>query len=181
MIYLQRHTKPHVNTGICYGQTDVALHPETKEQEIAAVLKNLEPLMFSKVYTSPLQRCRLLAEAICLHKGLNPPTVDARLMEMSFGEWELRRWEEIFLLPEGKEWFADYLVTATPQGESFLQVIERAKEFLSQVNQNESTLLVTHDGFIRAALVNAGQLNMKHAFDERYPYGVLKEMSYTKK
>ena len=176
IIYLQRHTKPMVKEGLCYGQTDLDLFPKTMEAEIMSVLKNTEKLSFSKVYTSPLKRCLTLAEAICQQKGFPPPTMDVRLMEMNFGEWEMCAWEDIFRSPKGKEWFTNYMECCTPKGESFLQVMERSADFFRELDPEGNVLLVTHDGFIRASLVRCGLLDIDHAFDERYPYGVLKEI-----
>ena len=176
MIHLQRHTRPHVAQGICYGQTDVPLHPDTRELETASVLESLDALSFSKVYTSPLQRCRLLAEAICLNKGLEAPTVDPRLMEMNFGKWELCSWQAIFESSAGKAWFGNFMEQPTPQGESFADVLARATDFFRSEKLPSDALIVTHDGFIRAALVCHGLLDTAHAFDERYPYGILKEL-----
>ena len=176
MIYLLRHTQPLITRGVCYGQTDLELNPETKATDIENVIKNIEPLAFSVVYTSPLRRCRELAEMICRQRRLPPPIVDTRLMEMSFGEWEMRSWKDIFQSPKGKAWFADYLEKPTPHGESFLQIEQRAASFFAAVNRKDNTLIVSHDGFIRASLVWAGQLERCRAFEERYSYGEIKEI-----
>ena len=174
MVYLLRHTTPHVEKGICYGQSDLALDPDLMNEEIAAAVESVRLINVTKIYTSPLQRCRQLAEAVCEVKGLDAPIVDHRLMELNFGDWEMLTWEAIFAQPEGKLWFDNFIEQPTLNGECFMDVIERAKSFFEEHEAEEEILIVTHDGFIRATQMLRGELNKENAFQERYPYGVLK-------
>ena len=59
-IYLIRHTTPAVGKGICYGQTDLDITDSFKE-EVAAIIPHL-PDNIQTVFSSPLQRCKKLAD-----------------------------------------------------------------------------------------------------------------------
>ena len=85
-LYLIRHPRPEVLPGTCYGQTDLGL-----AESPLAVAERIRPLLPGAyaLYASPLRRARLLAEA------LGCPEVDPRLMEIHFGEWEGRSFDEI--------------------------------------------------------------------------------------
>ncbi|MCB1939077.1 MAG: histidine phosphatase family protein, partial [Rhodocyclaceae bacterium] len=86
-LFLIRHPEPDVPEGTCYGRSDIGLAEDAGVA--AARLRGILPAGIP-VYTSPLLRCRSVAE------HLSPaPAVDARLAEMHFGEWEMRRWDEI--------------------------------------------------------------------------------------
>jgi len=53
-------------------------------------------------------------------------------MELNFGEWEMRHWDDI---PRGMVdvWAQDHLEQAPPQGESFQALHLRAKSFLQEI------------------------------------------------
>src|SRR5687767_6241834 len=89
-IYLIRHTTPDVPKGTCYGQADIGtVHTFTDE---AARIRQHLPEGFARVYSSPLKRCRQLAEHLFPR---HPIRLDDRLKEIHCGEWELRPWDAI--------------------------------------------------------------------------------------
>ena len=56
-ITLIRHTRVAVETGICYGWSDVGVAPSF-ETEASRVKENISNEQFDIVYSSPLSRCR---------------------------------------------------------------------------------------------------------------------------
>ena len=161
-LYLIRHPTPQVAAGTCYGRTDLALaeHVAAAASRIAA---QLPPRI--DVFSSPLQRCRLLAEA--LHPA---PRIDPRLQEMNFGEWEMTPWDHI-QRDALDGWAADPLGYRPPQGESVAELQERVLHFVEEARHAgvESAALVTHAGVIK---VIVGQVQglpakkwMRLAFD----------------
>ena len=77
--------------GVCYGQTDVPLKP-TFEAEAAVTAENLKAyLPFDHVYTSPLTRCVRLAT----YCGYPDAERDKRIMEINFGDWEMKPFEQM--------------------------------------------------------------------------------------
>ena len=84
---LLRHTTPLVTPGTCYGATDLAL-AESFAQEAEAVLDRLPAA--SCVISSPLTRCRRLAEHVSAAEGLELRIAEP-WKEMDFGGHPARR------------------------------------------------------------------------------------------
>ena len=112
-IYLVRHTSVDIPAGYAYGQTDVPLRPSF-EDEAEAVKKNLSGHTFDKVWSSPLTRCTRLA-AYC---GYPDAEKEDRIKEISFGEWEMKSWDELSSDPRSEAWFNDWINVPAPSGES---------------------------------------------------------------
>ncbi len=175
MIYLLRHTKPAVKEGICYGVTDLELDSTSCEQDIKCAVETLQGLEFEAIYSSPLKRCMTLAKAA---SGGAEIIVDPRLKELDFGDWEMTPWSDIFNQAEGKKWFDNYIEISTPNGESFRELISRAESFIADIKSLKGDiLLVTHAGFIRAAMVALGKVSAYEVFDMDIKYGALATQS----
>jgi len=148
-LYLIRHTRTQAETGVCYGRLDVPLAP-THAEECAAVLGRLPAAQ--ALWSSPLARCRVLAEAIGKRIGV-APRIDARLCELNFGEWEGRRWNALER-DQSERWSADYWSVAPPGGETYRELHERVGAVLAEILARDAqrVVLVTHAGPIRAVL-----------------------------
>lgn len=166
---LVRHTSLDVAPHICYGQSDVAVSAnfDTERQQLQKKLASFE---FDAIYTSPLQRCHQLAQALCADASLGFASDDIqrdeRLKELNFGDWEMRPWDaiprETFDI-----WANDYANLAPPNGETFSQLHARSKGFVADVShhsQDANILVVTHGGFIRALVAEVLQMPLKRLF-----------------
>ena len=118
-VYIIRHTAPDVPQGTCYGQTDVPLK-ETFKTEARAVKDSIPDITFDAVYSSPLSRCRFLAD----YCGFRTPRLDNRLKELNFGRWEMLRYDEIDD-PYIQEWYDNFVDAPIPGGESFREMYRR--------------------------------------------------------
>lgn len=176
MIHFLRHTKTEIAPDICYGRSDVALRPEFWEEDLAPILTHL-PQGIERIYSSPLSRCHILAKQVAAQLNLPAPQLDPRLQEMDFGDFELQSWDSIFASQAGKDWFADYLNQATPSGESFRDMVARAQSFLEEKAGEKNILIVSHAGFIRAAMVAKGLADMTDAFDIPVSFGEVKSIA----
>ena len=151
-LILVRHTRPAVPENVCYGATDLDV-ASTFEEEAARVIEALPPA--ERLVTSPLRRCRLLAERIGAARAL-VPVIDARLREMDFGAWEGVPWESI-PRAELDAWAADFLHARPHGGENMHMLRERAGAALDDYRRNGlSHVVVTHAGIIKAARVRCG-------------------------
>lgn len=169
-VVLIRHTSVAVPRGTCYGQTDVPVS-DTFEQEAEQTLRNLQPFMpFDAVYSSPLTRARKLA-AYCGYPTL---TVDARLMEMNMGQWEMQLYDEI-QDPHLQAWYQDYMHLPTTGGEAFPDLRARVASFLDQLRQqeHERVAIFAHGGVLVAAGLYAGLYTEENAWDHLVPFGGL--------
>lgn len=171
-----RHTAVAVEKGICYGQTDVAL-ADTFPQEAEAVARQLSGFKIDRAYTSPLSRCRKLAE-FC---GFKDATTDDRLMEMNFGEWEMKRYDDI-RDPRLQQWYEDYLNVAATGGESAMMQRERLHGFLDSLefSDDETIAIFTHGGILIHALVMLKGLSYPEAYASGIKYGSILHLSMKK-
>ena len=158
-IHLIRHTKVNVENGVCYGQKDVDL-ADTFEQEAEVVKSKLKDINFKKAYSSPLSRCKKLAEFIT-----EEITFDDRLLELNFGDWEGKEWEAIND-PNLDKWFNDFINRKCSNGESFVMLKERVLDFLEYVkNQSEQEIVIfTHAGVIRTIYSHLNNISLQDAF-----------------
>ena len=145
-LILVRHTRPLVAGDVCYGISDLDLAP-TFEEEAADVVASLPAV--ERLVTSPLRRCRRLAERIGAAQSLTP-VVDARLREMDFGRWEGLPWDAI-QRAELDAWAADFLHARPHGGESVQMLYERARSAMADYRETGlAHVVVTHAGVIKA-------------------------------
>jgi alpha-ribazole phosphatase len=165
-VYLIRHTTPQVEKGTYYGQCDIAL-AHTYEQDIYEVRAKL-PERLGAVYSSPLTRCVTLAREL----PTNYFRTDERLMEMSLGDWEMKRWDEIDAKAL-EHWTNHFDTTAPPNGESFEQLYARVVPFFESLIASDyaSVGVVTHGGVIRSILNYLLQIPLKKSFAYELDYG----------
>jgi alpha-ribazole phosphatase len=170
-IYLIRHTLPDVLPGICYGHADLGVADSfaTELQTLQAKLAHItNPVLVS----SPLRRCFILAESLAQHFDISAVNKDERLMELNFGDWELKSWADI---PQGvvNEWSDAHIKQAPPNGESYVDLHARAKAFFEELvsSQHEHVLVFTHAGVIRALVAEISGMPLTAAADIEVDYG----------
>ena len=165
-VYLIRHTETVCEKGICYGQADVAIQEPFEHlfQEIKGQLPSEE----MKVISSPLKRCTVLADFL----SNGEIEEDARLMEMHFGNWELKNWNDISQ-EELNPWMKDFVSFQVPNGESFEILYERVLFFIDDLKKqsHEKVAIVTHAGVIRSFLCYQQNLPLKEAFQNKVTFG----------
>lgn len=149
-LWLVRHAPVDAPPGLCYGRTDLPAQAEPTRhaaQTIAAQLPSGIALR-----SSPLQRCRTMAEAVAaLRPDLAAPTVDDRLAEIDFGDWEGRRWDDI-ARADIDAWTADFVdAHAGRCGESTRQFMGRVGAAWDDCRAaQQPQVWFTHAGVIRA-------------------------------
>lgn len=159
-LYLIRHPQPEFVSGLCYGATDLSVASD----EVDRVLAGVHALVPSRVpvFSSVLQRCTLLAEPLAQLCGSGAAHLDARLVEMHFGRWEMQRWDAI---PRAEfDAWADDLVDYRPgDGESVFQVAQRITAFLQDLLQTggDEAIIVCHAGTIRLLLAWSPALSLR--------------------
>ena len=159
-IYLIRHTTPLIEKGICYGQADLDV-TESFFNEASCIRSHL-PNDIKNVYSSPLKRCRLLAEHLFPAHAI---TFEDRLKEIHCGEWELKRWNDI----DGKlvkAWMADFVNISTPGGESYLHLYRRVTSWFDAVPEGERIAIISHGGVIRSILSHINAVALKDSFEQ---------------
>lgn len=176
-LILVRHTKVEVSAGICYGKTDVDVS-DSFDLEVGTIKKQLEGIVFNAIYSSPLKRCSLLADALFQRHTVR---YDNRLKELDFGDWEGQLWRDIEKSEEAQPWFKDYIVQRCPNGESYQDVLNRVNQFLMELknkHSNETILIVAHGGTIRAFLALLEKVEPLKTFEIKVGYGQIFKVEY---
>lgn len=173
---LVRHTSLQIAPGICYGQTDVDVASSFMQEALQTQTK-LADMTFDAVFTSPLQRCVKLADAL----GHRQMKEDARLKELHFGDWEMQAWDDV---PRDifDEWAQNYAELAPPKGETFQQLQQRGVDFLTEMmktHPNQHLLVVTHGGMIRALLAHVLNMQLKGLFRFHVDYGSVTQLDFS--
>lgn len=166
-IYLIRHTKPCVAKGICYGQSNIDV-AESFEEELKKLFIKI-PKKFDSIYSSPLKRCKRLAENLISDEII----YDDNLKELNFGDWELRNWNEIDRV-ELNSWMSDYVNNAPPNGESYKDLLGRIKYFWTEniiASSNKKIAIITHAGVIRATISMILKTDLKSSVNISIDYG----------
>lgn len=170
-VYVIRHTPVQVEKGICYGQTDVLCGPDF--EKIAEQYRQQLPSDIDKVFTSPLTRCKQLAEKLDL-SSIEPVPA---LMEMNFGEWEGVRWDDMDQ-EQLRRWAEDFVFINAPSGENLAELSSRVNHFMDSLRKQsfKKVLLVTHAGVIRCLWAYLLGIPLNNIF--KIPVGFGEVMSF---
>jgi len=179
-LLLVRHAHSMMAGRFC-GHTDTALSDIGKKQ-LCDIANCLERWPISKVYTSDLKRAYDTAAAIAARKSL-ALRVREGLREISFGEWEGLSWTEIEARDPAAAslWLSDYPLQPAPGGESFQQYRSQVEAELQAVlkeSEHGCVSVVTHAGFIRAALVSILSMSEKAMHKIEVDYGGITILRY---
>jgi probable phosphoglycerate mutase len=168
LLYFVRHGETDWNRERrLQGQRDVPLNDLGRKQaaDCGAILHTLllreqrRPEEFDFV-SSPLSRARETMELLRAKLGLAPEQyrIDARLAELSFGEWEGLTFAELrardpeivtIAAREQEKWSF-----VPPGGESYAQLLLRVREWHASVAHD--TIVVAHGGIARTLIAHLG-------------------------
>lgn len=108
-----------------------------------------------------------------LAKQLSPsPITDPRLMELHFGDWEGKKWDEIDEAAL-QVWGDDYINLSPPNGESLMELLERLRAFIDEVTSSsyKKIIIVTHAGIIRCAMHLFNNIPLHQIMMEKVDFG----------
>lgn len=173
-IYLIRHTSVAVEKSVCYGQSDILL-ADTFQMELINIQNKLTLNNDCVIYSSPLKRSLQLANTI-----FPPiqPIIDARLMELNFGDWELKKWGEINK-QELDLWMNDFVNIQCTRGESYKELYQRSSEFFNQciTKPHKQVVIISHGGVIRSILSLILQIPLVKSFSLQIDYGKISKIN----
>lgn len=111
---------------------------------------------WTRVISSPLQRCRQFAEKISADLKL-PLSVESHWQEIDYGIWDgmpVSQWRKE-AAEQFKAFRQDMTALSPPQGESFVSFRDRvlaAWQDIAALPQDDHVLLITHGGVMRVIL-----------------------------
>lgn len=170
ILWTLRHTKPHNPNNYCYGRADFEVAPSF-DAEFPPALEALKPCRASHLFSSPLKRCKTLADKVSDHLSLPIETKDA-LMEIHFGSWEM---QELAKVPrdEMNAWRQNWRGYRFPGGESFHDVDKRVLQFLDSCMGLKEMLWVTHAGVIAVLHHAVCGVPDSDFVEGRFPYAMV--------
>ncbi len=175
-----RHTKPLVEPGVCYGQLDLRL-VDDPTAEIDTACDSVSSMIAGapvRVVSSPLSRCTVLAGAVARACGVSEPVIDPDAIELSFGDWEGKRWSEIpsnLLQPWMDDWTRATAGSPGSGGESLPNLLVRVSRLIERWRYEPIVVLVTHAGVIRCLMHLLMQLSLEEAWGTHIEYGAVTE------
>ena len=180
-VYVIRHPKADIASGICYGQLDVGIEAGWQD-DLSLILDHpvfqsgSKSVVDIRLISSPLKRCLQLTEALATKATNIKFETDARLMELDFGDWEGIAWDEINA-EDLDHWSHDYQNVTVPNGESWQDLKTRCETFLADVSKSPSmTIIVTHAGVIRTLKYLRNGTDLNELFGQPVPYATLIEL-----
>ncbi len=176
-LLLVRHAEP-LDRDHCHGaRSDPGLSRLGQRQAANLALRvrllagELGPVR--RVLCSPAARA--IATAVPLGREVGRPhAIDERWRERDFGTWEGRPWSELWptVPAEVTSDAAAYLAWTPPEGETASDVAQRLAPAVTEALAGEgTTVVVTHAGAVRQALVVALDLPAVTALQVSVPYG----------
>ncbi|MCB0282495.1 MAG: alpha-ribazole phosphatase [Calditrichae bacterium] len=173
-IYLIRHTTPDIELDHCYGQSDIDVK-DSFNDEVSRIKNILPELNSVQVFSSPLQRCHKLANALQIGKV----QTDNRLKEINFGEWELKKWKDI-AKEEFDFWIEDFVNRRAADGECYRDVSKRMVGFLNDAIKMdyENIVIVSHGGSLRTLFAHISEAPLKNLFRINIDFGSVSRLSY---
>ncbi len=136
--------------------------------------KNFSHILFDKIYTSSLLRCRDTADIISQGREI---CIDTRLNEIDLGTWDgksfehIKKTEPLLFQKRGKRIFT----FRPPKGESFNDLLNRVFPFFEILKKEvkSPTLVITHSGVIRVIVCLTLGMDPEQLLKIKLEYGEL--------
>lgn len=151
ILWTIRHSKPYNPSDVCYGRLDFDVSPSFPEESDKAIKAFLEAgPKPTRLFSSPLLRCKRLADKVAQAINLPVEKVDA-IQEINFGSWE---GQKLTAVPreEMLAWKNDLRGFRFPDGENFFDIDKRAGDFLDTLSDDGEFLWVSHAGVIASIM-----------------------------
>ncbi|MBU8919255.1 histidine phosphatase family protein [Bacillus sp. FJAT-29953] len=154
-VYLVRHGITNWNKEKRYlGHSDIGVI-RSELSQLNNLQKVLSTLNFDHVFTSDLRRCQ---ETLAYLSIPSQVSIDCRLREINFGDWEGKTYDELKNQIAYRNWLENWEVYAIPNGESVDVFQSRIDSFFNELFQQaietspgnkKKILVMTHGGVIR--------------------------------
>ncbi|HSH47945.1 MAG TPA: histidine phosphatase family protein [Halomonas sp.] len=137
------------------GQQDIPLDMTAARPGLERLRQALAGWRFDAVYSSDLSRCRQSLEVIGAGREWPETQFDARLRELSFGDYEGHSYQELMERADYRAWVDKRGAIAPPGGERTDQLRARLVEWLNEALERAAALsqrrllVMTHGGTIR--------------------------------
>ncbi len=173
-IDILRHGEPE-GGDILRGRVNPCLTPRGwRQMEDAAERAGAN---WSRIITSPLQRCRDFAQHLAQSRQLDLQ-IGEDWQEIDYGDWDgmpVAEWRAKSA-PQFRSFREDITALAPPNGETFVQFRDRvlgAWEQLAALPGGSHTLLVTHGGVMRVILPTVLGMPLNRGYPLHIPFACI--------
>lgn len=138
--------------------SDVGVH---QARQLALLLKDA-PIL--SIYSSPLIRAQKTARIINEHHQA-PTHIEPGLMEMDQGDFEGLTFQELMVCEKYflQKWMSDPASVQMPNGESFIELQDRAWKVIERIiGKSENALVVSHNFTIAAILCKIKNISLSN-------------------
>lgn len=151
-LWLIRHGETDWNVEQRFQGTSDQLLNERGETQAQSLVPRLANIHFDGIYSSDLKRVQRTAE-LALGGTLEGVTLDSRLQELDFGEWEGLSWHEVReQFPEAFAIWANDREQNPHGGERITDVVQRVDLFLNDLRnrhgKDDHILIFAHGGVL---------------------------------
>jgi probable phosphoglycerate mutase len=164
LAYLIRHAVTDwVGHGLSGRRRGVPLSARGRE-EAESLGARLARVSLAAVYSSPLERAMETAAYVAAPQGL-PPIPREELVEVDFGEWTGRTFEELDGDPRWRDFNLHRATTRAPGGEGMADVQRRVVDELERYahrHRGRAVAVVSHADVIRAAILHHLGMPLDH-------------------
>src|SRR5690606_19923697 len=174
-LFLVRHGITDWNQEKRYlGHTDRQLI-KTELYQLIDLKKDLVKQEFDSIFTSDLRPCQETVDFLNISLEA---TVDSRLREIDFGDWEGKTYHQLKYEQRYRDWLDDWEEVPIPNGETPVSFKSRIDAFLDDLFQQvmkdptgekKHVLVITHGGVIR--YIVSKYLALKTFWEDSVSYG----------
>ena len=146
-IYLLRHAQSEANLqGILAGPDNSVNLTKQGFQQSKIVAKHLKTIEFTKIFSSPINRCYQTVEPLLKFRPDITFQTHNNLSEMDYGNWNGKKLDSLAKKAEWKIIQKTPSKFRFPKGESFTQLRKRVQNFLDEIVDEPGPILVVSHG-----------------------------------
>ena len=171
-LILVRHGEAESNAKKVVGGRKNFPLTEKGIEQAKRIGKRLKDEKIDMAFCSPLSRAKQTAEEILKHHPKVPVSYEKDIIEMCYGDFEggpTKIWHDL-IESALKGTDEEFIQLRPPNGESFGEVVERAKEFLKKLDRyhGKTILIVSHGRFMRAFLSVLLNKHLREIMQEKF-------------
>ena len=155
LLLIRHATTDYVGRALAGRLPGIPLN-EQGRREATQLAEQCEQAELAAIYASPLERAQETAAALASSRQMEVQT-EPGLLELDYGEWTGRRFDELEPDPAWKQFNAFRSTLGIPGGETLLAVQLRAVAALERIRQRhigQTVAVVSHADTLRAALTH---------------------------
>ena len=136
------------------GRQEIGLNDSGRAQSLS-LKESLASFSIDAIYSSPVCRARETAAILVEDRSLEA-IYDERLVEIHYGDWVGKTFEEVRNLPDYVPYFERIETPVAPNGETLFEVRDRAMSWVADLRERhpgQTVVAVSHADWIKCVLM----------------------------